>query len=276
MNQDNSLLASSSETNWSFEKATPFPTSNACYRSRIYTSNISVNPLIAACDQILSMATILATAEYPDNSDKFLQDLAHEIRSFEHRTQIVNYPSNMIIAARYVLCALLDEIITQTSWGQKHNWSQKNLLSLFHHENCGDIRFFNIIDRALENTTTNLHLIELLYTCLTLGFLGKYKDPLYDKSELNTITNKLQQIVVQHNDTNSKDLLVKDENTASKQTNVPKPKSKIKTKYFFLATTTFALIVSAAIYTSININLNKNSKSAHSIIEQIIKGESQL
>src|SRR4030067_3479848 len=100
----------------SFEKTPPSPAISGCYRSRLYTSNININPLIAACDQILSLATTLKTTELPDNNTLFLQDLAHEIRSFEHHAQIANHQSNIIIAARYTLCCLLDEIITSTEW----------------------------------------------------------------------------------------------------------------------------------------------------------------
>src|SRR4030067_1821368 len=128
----------------SFEKTPPSPAISGCYRSRIYTSNININPLIAACDQILSLAIALKTTEFPDNNTQFLQDLAHEIRSFEHHAQIANYQSNTIISARYALCSLLDEIIISTEWGQTNNWGEKNLLTLFHNENDGGTRFFSI------------------------------------------------------------------------------------------------------------------------------------
>lgn len=277
MNQDTSLLADSPNTTWSFEKATPFPATNAYYRSRIYTANVSINPLIAACDQILSLATILAKEELPNDRNKLLDDLAHEIRSFEHRAQIANYQSNIIVAARFALCSLLDEIIKSTSWGQNNNWPENNLLTLFHNENCGDTRFFTIIDRALENIGANLHLIELLYICLNLGFTGKYKESPNGQNELIAITSKLYQAVRHHGSDNRKNILIGDKKVESKQNHITPPKfKKVNTQKLLWLTTAFAFITSAVIYIGIGLKLGSASKPAYSAIEQIMKERSEI
>src|SRR3990172_8788384 len=265
MNQETSLLLDSPNRTWSFEKTTPFPATNGCYRSRIYTSNININPLVAACDQILSLAIALKTTEFPDNNTQFLQDLSHEIRSFEHHAQIANYQSNIIIAARYALCCLLDETIASTQWGQTNNWDEKNLLTLFHNENYGGARFFSIIDRSLENITANLHLIELLYLCLNLGFVGKYQNIKHGQSELVAITNKLYQIIGHHNHLNRKNLLAHD--------SIPEPQQNQQTptitaniinpKKLFGIAIALSIVISGLIYFGIHLKLNSISKEIH-------------
>jgi len=277
MNQETSLLLDSPNRTWSFEKTTPFPATNGCYRSRIYTSNININPLVAACDQILSLAIALKTTEFPDNNTQFLQDLSHEIRSFEHHAQIANYQSNIIIAARYALCCLLDEIITQTEWSQTNNWRDKNLLTLFHNENDGSTRFFSIIDRSLENISTNLHLIELLYLCLNLGFVGKYQNTEHGQSELVAITNKLYQIIGHHNHLNRKNLLAHD--------SIPEPQQNQQTptitaniinpKKLFGIAIALSIVISGLIYFGIHLKLNSISKEIHTTIEQLQKNNNE-
>lgn len=180
-------------------------TSNSFCRSRIYTLDISINPLVAACDPLLVLVATLKTIIYPLERDKFLQDLAHEIRAFECRAQMANYLPSTIMAARYALCCLLDETIAFTSnWGKDNGWLQNNLLTIFHNEGYGGAYFFTIISQALEDVGKNLHLIELLYLCLRFGFEGKYHNKEYDKNKLASIANRLYQIICQHRRTNNR------------------------------------------------------------------------
>jgi len=279
MNQNTNLLAESPNVMWSFEKTTPFPATNGLYRSRVYTSNVNLNPLIAACDQLLSLVTTLKTTEYPDDCDKFLQDLAHEIRAFEHRAQMADYPSNIIIAARFAICCLLDETIVESTWGQKNKWSEKNLLSLFHNENYGGRRFFSIIDRALENISSNLHLIELLYLCLNFGFTGKYKELINGQNELAGITNKLYQIIGQYSSCNHKNILINDEKPQTQQDHVVPAADPLSTmidhqKLSWIATI-FAITISGLIFLGISIKLNNMSKPIYTALEQLSKNKDE-
>ena len=99
MAQNNNNNPSSLNMMGSYEKTTPLPT-HGYYRSRAYTSNTNINPLLAACDQLFSLVANLKDVELPDDSEKLLQDLAHEIRAFEHTAQLANYDQNMIVSAR--------------------------------------------------------------------------------------------------------------------------------------------------------------------------------
>ncbi len=63
MDQNNYLLTDSPNVVRPFEKMTPFPAAHGFYRSRIYTADISLNPLVAACDQLFGLATTLKTTE---------------------------------------------------------------------------------------------------------------------------------------------------------------------------------------------------------------------
>lgn len=272
MDQNNSLLADSPG------KTPPYPPSvYGCYRSRIYTSNININPLIAACDQLLSLIVSSKTVELPDDNTKLLQDLAHEIRAFEHRAQIANYEQNTITAARYALCSLLDEVITATPWGQQNNWQENNLLSLFHNENYGGERFFSIIDRVLENPSINMHLIELLYLFLNFGFKGKYNEIANGQNELLAITNRLYQTIGQQSHLSPKNILIGNTKNTKLQNDIqpPKPQTSINSKKLFGLAIAVAIITSGLIYLGISLKLNSISKQIYTKIEQIQKNTSK-
>jgi len=255
--------------------AIALPISNGFYRSRIYTASTSINPLIVACDPILTLMTNLKNIEYPSDRNRFLEDLAHEIRAFEHRAGLANYPENIITAARYALCCLLDETIALTSeWGKNNGWLHNNLLTIFHNENYGGEYFFTMIERSLENITPNLHLIELLYLCLNFGFAGKHRNTEHGKSELASITNKLYQAICQYRRISQHNLFVFDQKTQDQPqqeqnyslTFIP----QINTAKLLGFAMVFALIISSVIYFGIHLKLRNISKPLYPLIEHSI------
>ncbi|MEI8054773.1 MAG: type IVB secretion system protein IcmH/DotU [bacterium] len=265
MDRDINLFSQTQNTMETGETIT-LPISSGLYRSRIYTTSASINPLIVACDPILTLVASLKTIEYPSDRNKFLEDLAHEIRAFEHRARFTNYPENIITAARYALCCLLDETIALTSeWGKDNGWLNNNLLTIFHNENYGGEYFFTIIDRALENIAHNLHLIELLYLCLNFGFAGKHRNTAYGKSELASVTNKLYQTICQYRRISQRNLFVFDPKIQSQ----PQQEQISMAKLFSFATV-FALIIGSVIYFSIHLKLRSISQPLYPLIEHSI------
>lgn len=106
------------------------------------------------------------------------QRAERHIKTFEARTQSLGVERTIGLAARYVICTYLDEIVMTSSWGSTTEWTQKSLLSQFHGETYGGQGFFTILQRACEEPHKNLHLLELLFVILSLGFEGKYRvDP---------------------------------------------------------------------------------------------------
>lgn len=254
------------------------PTTNGFYRSRIYTASASINPLIVACDPILTLAANLQAIEYPTDRAKFLEDLSHEIRAFEHRARLANYPENIITSARYAICCLLDETIALTSeWGKDNGWLHNNLLAIFHNENYGGEYFFTIVEHTLKDITPNLHLIELLYLCLSFGFAGKHRNTEYGKSELASITNNLYQTICQYRHISQRSLFVFDPNsqieTQQKQDDYPAFIPKINTAKLLCFATAFALIISSIIYFGIHLKLRNISHPLYPLIEHSILGK---
>lgn len=249
-------------------KTTPPPTANSCYRSRIYSSPININPLIAACDQLFSLVITLKELELPDDSSIFLQDLAHEIRSFEHHARIANYKEDVILKARYTLCYLIDKTIISTNWGKKNSWEQKNLLSLFFNETCNDEKFFSIANQSLKDTFSNLHLIELLYLCINIGLIDQYKEQEDKQKKLEDICNKLYRVISQHNYIEDKKLLIsKSKDTIKKNKNDIKEKANYKK--ILKVGMLFALLASGFTYLLVNVKLINQSKQTASYIKQI-------
>ncbi len=165
--------------------------------SQLFTVGTIVNPLVAAASPLLTLASELRHLKNAPDKDKLHKLLCHEIRAFELLATSHNYSSQVILAARYLLCALIDEILLQSDWGNKMNWSQQKLLSTVIQDRLPDDMFFLIIEKSSLEPDRYLDIIELCYFCLNHGFKGKYIQRVDANDHLNQLMNKLYDIISQ-------------------------------------------------------------------------------
>jgi type VI secretion system protein ImpK len=134
-----------------------------------------VNELVAAAGPLFSLVGQLAdTASHP-NVDSLAAHVSQEINTFEATAKARGLEPELVLAARYVLCTLLDEIVLSTPWGAESSWGAQTLLIRFHKESWGGEKFFQIVDRSMQDPGRNLDLLEFLYICMALGLGGKYR-----------------------------------------------------------------------------------------------------
>jgi type VI secretion system protein ImpK len=147
------------------------------------SSNISLAPenkwgenkLVAAATNILAMIAELKRPQQDLDLTKLRQNLTLEIKSFDVKAKSAGIPETNLVLARYVLCAVSDEFVLDTPWGANSNWSEYSLLSVFHQDSAGGQKFFSILEKISQEPAINIEIIELMYICLTLGFVGKYR-----------------------------------------------------------------------------------------------------
>ena len=137
--------------------------------------NLSINPLVAAAARLLSEVVRLKHSDEPEQLRALQEQLAGEMKLFEHRALHDGVENSQVMAARYVLCTVLDEAVVTTAWGNESEWSQMSLLSHFHNETFGGEKFFQLLERLSRNPVKHLPMLELMYLCLSLGFEGKYR-----------------------------------------------------------------------------------------------------
>lgn len=133
------------------------------------------NPLLQAATPLLVLAGRLrATRSHPDIGGLRRQAL-EEIRRFEDRARAAGIASETVIAARYALCAALDEAVLSTPWGTQSEWAAQTLLVQLHREAWGGEKFFDMLERISADPARHIDLMELQYACLALGFGGKFQ-----------------------------------------------------------------------------------------------------
>lgn len=153
--------------------------------------NISFNPLVAASALLLSEVVRLKTSAAAENFDALNERLNVAIKLFEHRALQEGMDGGQVMAARYVLCTVVDEAVVTTPWGNESAWSQMSLLSIFHNETFGGEKFFQLLEHLSRNPVKHLAMLELMYICLSLGFEGKYRVLPRGMLELEAIRDSL-------------------------------------------------------------------------------------
>ncbi|MGD8207834.1 MAG: type IVB secretion system protein IcmH/DotU, partial [Thiohalocapsa sp.] len=153
------------------------------------------NPLIACASGLLSVAGQLrGSPSHPDPAG-LLEGLAAQIRQFETCARARGLVDAVVLPARYVLCALLDESVLDTPWGSESNWGARGLLITFHNESWGGEKFFEALERLLAYPSGNLQLLELMYLCLAFGFEGRYRVREGGRAELEQVRERLYQAI---------------------------------------------------------------------------------
>jgi type VI secretion system protein ImpK len=134
-----------------------------------------LNPLVQAASPLLLLAGRLRGSLSPLDVAGLRRHALEEVRRFEDQARESGVQNDMVMAARYALCAGLDEAVLSTPWGGQSEWAQNPLLVALHREAWGGEKFFDVLDRVSREPAKYIDLMELQYLCLAFGFAGKYQ-----------------------------------------------------------------------------------------------------
>lgn len=153
--------------------------------------NSSVNPVVAAAGPLLSAIIKLKADKVSRDLHVLKDELTGHLRNFESRMLNNGMEHHDVLVIRYMLCTVADEAVTTTSWGNSGGWSVMSLLSSFHNETSGGVRFFDLLEDMTRIPVKHLPVLELVYICLSLGFTGKYRVQNRGSSELEALRDGL-------------------------------------------------------------------------------------
>jgi type VI secretion system protein ImpK len=160
------------------------------------------NPLLEAAKPLLQTLSQMPHAlEGNVQITSFRQLLEQELRAFQVLCDKSNIKHAYTITASYCLCTALDEAASSTPWGGSTAaghigvWSSKLLASSLHGDVDGGIKFFLLISRLLKNPQEHIHLLEVLYHLLGLGFQGQYSTVNNGAQRLQAIRQRVQTVM---------------------------------------------------------------------------------
>jgi len=153
------------------------------------------NPLVACATDLLTIAGQLRGSTYHPDPEGLREQLTRQMREFEQCARAKGLTDPVVLPARYVLCALVDESVLDTPWGSQSVWAKRGLLISFHNEAWGGEKFYDALDRLMAYPSGNLHLLELMYLCLALGFEGRYRVREGGRDQLERVREQLFQTI---------------------------------------------------------------------------------
>ena len=161
------------------------------------TPDIGLNPLVTLANRLLRVVTQLRSTRHVADPVALRNALAQGVRDFKSQAEAAGIAPERVMAARYVLCTMLDEAAADTPWGGSGVWAANSLLAMFHNETWGGEKVFQLMARLAEKPAANRDLLELIYCALVLGFEGRYRVIDNGRAQLEAVRDKLAQIIKQ-------------------------------------------------------------------------------
>ena len=107
--------------------------------------------------------------------ERLRRAMVDAVHGFEKDAMSTGMDNKSLRAARYALCATVDDIVLSTPEGRASTWTQQSMTSIFHNEVTGGERFFDILEQMEQDLGHQLPVVELMYLCMSLGFIGRYR-----------------------------------------------------------------------------------------------------
>jgi type VI secretion system protein ImpK len=139
-------------------------------------AKVGLNALIGAAGPVLAAVVRVSNPRSrPPDPDVLRRGMVAAMRVFEKDALATGLDTRSLRAARYALCATVDDVVLSTPWGSSSNWTQQSLTSIFHNEVIGGDRFFEILEQMQRDLARHAEVVELMYLCTSIGFEGRYR-----------------------------------------------------------------------------------------------------
>jgi type VI secretion system protein ImpK len=134
------------------------------------------NPMLSCCEHLFSLTAPLKDDQKASSVDTDFREqvlsafIAMEKAAFEQQIGMVEFKD-----AKFALASYIDEVVLTSTWPGRLEWMSRPLQLEFFGEHTAGEGFFTRLANLRQGGEGNLHLLELYYYCLQLGFEGIYK-----------------------------------------------------------------------------------------------------
>jgi len=141
----------------------------------IRLSTPGANPLLAAAGPLLDLLARLRNAMTMASFRDLKASVARSIDAFEAEATRRGAEQSHLAVAKYAICATADDIVQNLPGEDRAIWTQDPMLGRYFGERIGGTRFYENLQKLLQNPGANYDLLELKYACLALGFEGMHR-----------------------------------------------------------------------------------------------------
>ena len=230
---------------------------------------ISENPVVDRAGHLLSLCCQLRIIDSHNDISGLRFQCIELIKNYEQELRGEGVNAEIIESARYCICCFLDETVLNSKWGENSSWAAESLLTTFHNETFGGEHFYTLLDNAIQYPTTKFKLIELMYLCLSLGFIGKMRFEAQGETKLEDYRETAYQIIKDNKPENHREL------SPGWQSKVAKGTELQQSFPVWVAVTFFAAVM-MFVYMGFSYKINEYSSSVYDELTQLIPWEDSI
>jgi type VI secretion system protein ImpK len=157
-----------------------------------------LSPLVAAANPLLQLvARLRNTAHNPDVAE-LRERVVREVRAFERRARDAGVPDEQVAPANYALCAAIDDVVLNTPWGAAGVWESNSLVATFHRQRRSGQGFFEVLAEMRQYPGKFLPVLEVMYLCLSLGFLGQARFSPRGPAEIDKLREETYALIMRN------------------------------------------------------------------------------
>ena len=135
----------------------------------------STIPDLAA--DLLAYTLQLRKQRDPGPAETLRQKVDEQFRALESKARQGGIPLEDVQLVKYAMAAFIDETILSSQWPAKDVWSGKPLqLEYFNDFSAGEEFYVKLEAVRAGANPRKAEILEVFYSCLALGFRGKYVD----------------------------------------------------------------------------------------------------
>lgn len=153
------------------------------------------NRLLLASRSLLDTICRLQIAPVASDWSQLQYDLQQSMKTLVVRATQEGYSNEVVLMARYILCATLDETLLHHSQLAVETWQPYCLLNNFPVEQLSQEQFFPALEVLREDPKRHIDILELIYLCFNLGFRGSYRTLPQEQTQLTQWKDEIFQLI---------------------------------------------------------------------------------
>ncbi|HKU99023.1 MAG TPA: type IVB secretion system protein IcmH/DotU [Vineibacter sp.] len=153
------------------------------------------SPLAAAAVPLLGLSARLRAMTGQVDVNAVRESVYQELHGFAKAGREGGVQPELLRASHYAVAATIDDVVMNTPWGAHSGWNKRTMVSAFHGDVEGGERFYAYLERMTQAPTVNRPALQIMYDCMSLGFLGRYRLRARGPAEHDQVREKVWQIL---------------------------------------------------------------------------------
>ncbi len=135
----------------------------------------TVQKLPDLCADFFSLIIKLRMSQDLGDPEELRKRITQMFGGMENNGKDIGINNEDILSTKYALSAFIDETILNSQWSARESWLKRPLqLEYFGTQLAGE-EFFKKLEQLRQQADSKIDSLEVFYTCLSLGYEGRYK-----------------------------------------------------------------------------------------------------